>query len=161
MPVIMDFGLARETGESTGLTQTGQMMGTLAYMSPEQARGDVRRLDRRTDVHSLGATLYDLLTGRPPLSAIGLVAVLYALVNRDPPDPRRYVKELPADLCTIVLKCLAKEPSERYDSAKELGEDPAATSMASGCWLVPKGWLQRLGKQVRENWQAVAAGTVA
>ncbi len=161
VPVIMDFGLARETGESTGLTQTGQMMGTPAYMSPEQARGDVRRLDRRTDVYSLGATLYDLLTGRPPFVGDQLVAVLYALVNRDPPDPRRYVKELPADLCTIVLKCLAKEPSERYDSAKELGEDLQRYINGERVLARPKGWLQRLGKQVRENWQAVAAGTVA
>src|SRR5262249_34097339 len=65
-PVVMDFGLAREAGEGKGLTESGAVIGTPAYMSPEQARGEVRQLDRRTDVYSLGATLFDILTGTPP-----------------------------------------------------------------------------------------------
>ena len=75
-PIVMDFGLAREAGEGKGLTESGAVMGTPAYMSPEQGAGEVRTLDRRTDVYSLGATLYDLLTGRPPFDDETVVNIL-------------------------------------------------------------------------------------
>ena len=124
-PVVMDFGLARESGEGHGLTETGAVMGTPAYMSPEQARGDTRALDRRSDVYSLGATLYDLIVGIPPFAAESIVEILIKVVGEDPLPLRARLGSIPPDLETIVMKCLNKEPNQRYDSAKALADDLA------------------------------------
>jgi serine/threonine-protein kinase len=123
VPVVMDFGLARDMDADRGLTETGDVLGTPSYMSPEQARGQVHTLDRRTDVYSLGATLYDLLCGRPPFTDSTMALVLSRLLHEEPPPPRRLVPGLPEDLETIVLKCLHKDPAQRYPSAKALAED--------------------------------------
>ena len=122
-PIVMDFGLARENTLEVGLTETGALLGTPAYMSPEQARGDVRAVDRRSDVYSLGATLYELLTAHPPFEAESLATALDLVLNHDPPAPRRLVPSLPVDVETITLKCLNKDPAERYASAKALADD--------------------------------------
>lgn len=122
-PVVMDFGLAREAGDNRGLTESGAVMGTPAYMAPEQARGDVRTLDRRADVYSLGATLYDLIAGVPPFDAQSVVDVLLQVMNEDAVPLRTRLPSVPADLETIVMKCLRKEPGARYDSAKALADD--------------------------------------
>ena len=122
-PVVMDFGLAREAGDNRGLTESGAVMGTPAYMAPEQARGDVRTLDRRADVYSLGATLYDLIAGVPPFDAQSVVDVLLQVMNEDAVPLRVRLPSVPADLETIVMKCLRKEPGARYDSAKALADD--------------------------------------
>jgi len=124
-PVVMDFGLAREATVDAGITESGTLLGTPAYMSPEQARGDVRAVDRRSDVYSLGATLYELLTGRPPFAPAALADALAQVIHDDPPAPRGLVPSLPADLETITLKCLAKDPAERYPSARALSDDLA------------------------------------
>jgi tetratricopeptide (TPR) repeat protein/tRNA A-37 threonylcarbamoyl transferase component Bud32 len=122
-PVVMDFGLARESGDNRGLTESGAVMGTPAYMAPEQARGDVRTLDRRADVYSLGATLYDLVAGVPPFDAESVVDVLMQVMNEDAVPLRNRLPSVPGDLETIVMKCLRKEPGARYDSAKALADD--------------------------------------
>src|SRR5918994_1310030 len=92
-------------------------------MAPEQAKGDATRLDRRSDVYSLGATLYDLLCGRPPFVGPTVVDVLTELQMKEPPPPRQISPTVPADLEAIVLKCLEKDPGLRYDSAKALAEE--------------------------------------
>jgi serine/threonine-protein kinase len=120
-PIVMDFGLARETTVELGLTQTGMLMGTPAYMSPEQARG--AGVDRRSDVYSLGATLYELLANRPPFTAESLATALDLVINHDPPAPRTLVPALPVDLETIALKCLDKDPNRRYATARALADD--------------------------------------
>ncbi|MDI1479407.1 serine/threonine-protein kinase [Polyangium sp. y55x31] len=121
-PYIMDFGLAREMGD-TGATVTGALMGTPSFMAPEQAAGKVRSLDRRTDVYCLGATLYDVLAGRPPIVADNLTALLQGIVHDEPPTIRQIDRDVPQDLEAIVMKCLEKQPSARYESAKALGDD--------------------------------------
>ena len=123
LPVVMDFGLAREAGEGKGLTESGAVLGTPAYMSPEQARGDVRHLDHRTDVYSLGATLYDLLAGVPPFDAESVVDLLMAVLDNEPIPLRTRIPSLPVALETIVGRCLVKEREQRYPSAIALADD--------------------------------------
>jgi tetratricopeptide (TPR) repeat protein/predicted Ser/Thr protein kinase len=121
-PVVMDFGIARDDAEGEQFTRTGALLGTPSYMSPEQARGD-RDLDRRTDVYSLGATLYELLAGVPPFVAESPMQVVLRVLNDDPARLRSHTPKLPEDLETVVAKCLDKDPSRRYDSARALADD--------------------------------------
>ncbi|MBZ4412892.1 protein kinase [Myxococcus sp. XM-1-1-1] len=123
LPVVMDFGLAQETGLERGLTQSGAVLGTPAYMAPEQARGDVRALDRRSDVYGLGATLYEALCGVAPFHGVSAASVLHHVLHEDVRAPRALVPGLPVDLETVLLKCLSKEPAARYGSARALAED--------------------------------------
>lgn len=118
---VLDFGLARGHGDGR-LTETGRVMGTISYMSPEQARGHTALLDRRTDVYSLGATLYELLTGDPPFDGEGLER-MSRIVKEDPVPVRNLVPTIPADLNTVVLTCLQKDPRRRYPTARALGDD--------------------------------------
>ena len=122
-PVIMDFGLARDTNESSGMTESGAVMGTAAFMSPEQARGQMKSLDRRTDVYSLGATLFDLLAGRPPFVAMTMADTLLKVMLDDPPALREFVSGVPEALDIIVGKCINKESNQRYATTKELADD--------------------------------------
>ncbi|MGH9889471.1 MAG: serine/threonine-protein kinase, partial [bacterium] len=122
VPIVMDFGLARELTADAAITRPGAALGTPAYMSPEQARGD-EGVDRRSDVYSLGATLYELLTGRQPFPGTALAQILSQVIHDEPPRPRSLVPSLPLDLEIIALKCLAKDPTQRYPSARALADD--------------------------------------
>jgi len=122
-PFVTDFGLAKwVTQGSHGLTHTGEIRGTPEYMSPEQAT-DFARVSAVSDVYSLGATLYDLLTGRPPFKAATPLDTLRQVVETDPVAPRELNPTIDRDLETITLKCLAKEPARRYARAAELADD--------------------------------------
>ena len=121
-PFVVDFGLAREAA-SIGLTRAGEVMGTPAYMAPEQARGEIRRIDRRTDVYALGAVLFELLAGRPPFDDATDIGLLLKVADEPPPAPRSLVPSLPRDLELVILRCLAKQPQDRYQSALELADD--------------------------------------
>lgn len=122
-PKITDFGLAKELDSDSSQTQTGVVMGTPNYMSPEQAQGRQKAIGPATDVHALGAILYELLTGRPPFLAASSLDTLRQVVEHDPVAPTRWQPRIPQDLETICLKCLAKEPAQRYASAAELADD--------------------------------------
>ncbi|MDI1442724.1 serine/threonine-protein kinase [Polyangium sp. 6x1] len=122
-PVLMDFGLAREASETKGLTESGTVMGTPGYMPPEQARGSVRSIDPRSDVYSLGATLYDILAGAPPFEDESAVNVLLKVLIQDPVPLREKDPSIPLALDVIVGKCLNKEPHQRYATAAELADD--------------------------------------
>ncbi|MBV8487718.1 MAG: serine/threonine protein kinase, partial [Planctomycetaceae bacterium] len=119
---VTDFGLARRLADP-GLTHHDSLLGTPRYMSPEQVRAGA--VDGRTDVYSLGATLYELLTLRPPFDGASAAELLEQIGRRDPVAPRFYDRRIPRDLETIVLKTLAKRPGDRYPSAKALAEDLA------------------------------------
>jgi tetratricopeptide (TPR) repeat protein len=124
VPKIADFGLARQEGDApAGQTRSGAVLGTPAYMSPEQAAGDRAAIGPATDIYSLGAMLYEMLTGRPPFHAANVIDVLSAIRNDEPLAPHRLTARLPRDLDTICLKCLAKEPAGRYASADALAAD--------------------------------------
>jgi tetratricopeptide (TPR) repeat protein/predicted Ser/Thr protein kinase len=122
-PRITDFGLAKQLQNDSELTKPGHIMGSPSYMPPEQVSSHRRATGTYTDVYSLGAVLYHLLTGRPPFAADTLERTLFQLLNKEPVAPRLLVPGLPPDLETICLKCLRKEPQRRYQSAQELAED--------------------------------------
>jgi serine/threonine protein kinase len=119
---VTDFGLAR-TATDAGLTMTGDVLGTLRYMSPEQALARHGLVDHRTDVYSLGATLYELLTGQPAVAGQDRQHILKRIADEEPQPPRTIDREVPVDLETVVLKALAKDPAERYATARELADD--------------------------------------
>jgi serine/threonine protein kinase/Flp pilus assembly protein TadD len=119
---VTDFGLARLPNDP-GLTMTGDLIGTLRYMSPEQALAKRVVIDHRTDVYSLGATLYELLTLRPVFDGKDRQELLRQIAFEEPRPPRRWNKAIPAELETIVLKALEKNPAERYATAQELADD--------------------------------------
>jgi serine/threonine-protein kinase len=121
--VVTDFGLAKDSTLPGDLSHSGHLLGTPAYMSPEQAQGRVRDVDPRTDVWGLGATLYDLLSGKAPFARPDVPATLRAIVEDEPAPIRSLRRDVPRDLERVVLKCLAKERERRYASARELAED--------------------------------------
>lgn len=123
-PRVCDFGLARLIEDTSTLTMTGEVLGTPAYLSPEQASG-IRAVTTASDTYSLGAILYEMLSGKPPFSASSLPALLRAVAEDDPQRPISRVsgRRVPVDLSTICLKCLEKEPHARYASALELADD--------------------------------------
>lgn len=122
-PKITDFGLAKLIEHDDGLTQTGDILGTPSYMAPEQARGDSEKVTAATDVHALGAILYEMLTGRPPYQGATPLTTLDQVVAHEPLAPCKLQRNTPRDLETICLKCLEKEPKKRYATALELAED--------------------------------------
>ncbi len=161
---LTDFGLAKLVRDGAGadlvsLTQSGQLLGTPAYMSPEQVEGP-GRVDERSDVYSLGATLYATLTGETPIRAATLPELLRAIRERSPAAPRRLAHGIDRDLETMVLKCLQKEPGHRYQRAADLAED-FRRYLAGGPILArPVGPLGRLWRRARRS-PAVAVPVAA
>ena len=119
---ITDFGLARVRG-GLDLTHTGDALGTPRYMSPEQALGRRTPLDGRTDIYSLGVTIYELLTLRPAFPGDDRLEILRQIAQDEPTPPRKLDPTIPVDLETIVLKAMAKSPADRYATAAELAAD--------------------------------------
>jgi serine/threonine protein kinase len=120
-PVVMDFGLARVLEKPTGLTQEGDIVGTPTYMPPEQARGNLSQIGPPSDIYSLGAILYRLLAGRPPYVERTPLDTILKLLSPEPPPPlRNFRPEVPAELEQVCMKCLHKDPAQRYPTARAL-----------------------------------------
>ena len=122
-PYITDFGIAKRAGQDSGITQTGQLMGTPAYMSPQQAAGGAKQLTPAADVYSLGAILYELLTGQPPFALETALATLQAVREQEPRRPSTVNTHIDRDLEVVCLKCLDKDPARRYETAQALADD--------------------------------------
>jgi WD40 repeat protein/tetratricopeptide (TPR) repeat protein len=148
-PKVTDFGLAKKLDEA-GQTQTGEVMGTPSYMAPEQAEGK-KEIGPAADVYALGAILYDLLTGRPPFKAATTLDTLMQVVADEPVPPRQLNAKVPRDLETVCLKCLRKDPRQRYASAEELAEDLGRWQRGEPVKARPLGRIARVVKWARRR----------
>lgn len=158
-PHITDFGLARRMGADSGLTLSGQIMGTPHYMAPEQARGETRQLTPGADIYSLGAMLYELLAGRHVFAGENdLIALLKRVAEAMPPA---LPPSVPRPLAAIVMKCLEKQPSARYGTAEDLAEDLERWLRGQRVQAHPAGWCRRTFRRPATVLAASAAILVA
>jgi WD40 repeat protein/tRNA A-37 threonylcarbamoyl transferase component Bud32 len=158
-PRVTDFGLAKRTDVDSSLTQTGQVMGTPSYMSPEQAEGKNEQMGPLADVYSLGATLYCLVTGRPPFQSASVVDTLKQVVEREPVAPHFLNPAVDRDLETICLKCLEKRPEKRYSSATALALDLQRFVEDRPIQARPVGRFEKAVRWCRRN--PLVAGSLA
>jgi tRNA A-37 threonylcarbamoyl transferase component Bud32 len=157
---LTDFGLARRMDDAA-LSVVGALLGTPRYMSPEQARAAARPVDHRTDLYSLGATLYELATRRPIFEAATAHEVIAQILHSEPRRPRELAPELPRDLETIMLKCLAKEPADRYPTAQALAEDLRAFLAGRPLVTRPPHLPERVARWVRKHRRAATHAAVS
>jgi serine/threonine-protein kinase len=160
IPFIMDFGLAREV-ESPSMTMSGMIIGTANYMSPEQAHGDKEKIDRRSDVFSLGSTMYELLTGKLAFPGETPMQILLKVIDPDPQPLSKINPAISQDLETIVMKCLEKDSLRRYDSARSLAEDLQRFINGDPVLAQPPTLLYRVGKKAKKHKAAVSVGLTA
>ncbi len=159
-PHVADFGLAKRVGGEgeSGMTRSGAIVGTPSYMAPEQARAE-KVLTTAVDVYSLGAILYEWLTGRPPFRGDDVLATLQMVANDEPPRPRSLNPGIDRDLETICLKCLQKDADRRYGSAEMLAEDLQRWQSGEPILARPAGVAEKISKWVRRR--PVVAGLSA
>ncbi len=157
---ILDFGLARLEGHEA-ITLSGDFLGTPQYMSPEQARRKKIEVDHRTDIYSLGATLYEALTLRPPFRGKDPEDTLSQIIDRDPIAPRRINPRASKDLETIVLKCLSKEPAQRYGTAEALAQDLRRFVRGDPIEARPEAPWERLRRRISRHRGKLAASAAA
>ncbi|MBL8819111.1 MAG: protein kinase [Planctomyces sp.] len=150
-PRVSDFGLAKQVSSDSDLTTTGQILGTPAYMPPEQALGKLQDVGKPSDVYSLGAVLYATLTGRPPFQAATAIETLRLVVEQQPLAPRLLNPSIPRDLETICLKCLEKTISRRYSSAQEAGEELGRFLRGDPILALPASPLRKLVQSYRRH----------
>jgi formylglycine-generating enzyme required for sulfatase activity len=150
-PKISDFGLARQVDRDSAATTTGTILGSASYMAPEQARGESRQAGPAADVHSLGAILYEMLTGQPPFKGATALETIEQVCSMEPVAPRRLQPKVPRDLETICLKCLRKETGQRYPSASELADDLRRFLAGKPIVARPVRPWERVLKWIRRN----------
>ena len=155
-PLVTDFGLAKRVQGDASLTHSGAILGTPSYMAPEQAAGAKEALTASADVYSLGAVLYELLTGRPPFRAETARDVLLLVLETDPDPPSSRRSGIPDELERICLKCLEKNPQSRYPTAQALGEDLERFLRGDGVEAGRPGLFQRIRRWTRREPEAVS-----
>jgi WD40 repeat protein len=156
-PLVADFGLARRVEGDAGGTQTGAIVGTPAYMPPEQARGE-KGISTAADVYALGAILYACLTGRPPFRAATAAETIVQVLTAEPVAVRQLNAQVPVDLETICARCLEKDPTKRYASAQELADDLGRYLNGEPIQARPVGAVERAVKWVKRNKGVSALG---
>jgi serine/threonine protein kinase len=150
-PQVMDFGLARNTRDGQNLTMAGSVLGTPAYISPEQASGQSKNIEAASDVWGLGVILYEILTGKPPFDNGNVYQTIYAVLHSDPDAPRAINPKISRDLETIILRCLEKDPQKRYTTALLLAEDLSAYLKDHPIQARRAGWFERLLKRFQRK----------
>ncbi len=151
IPYITDFGIAKQL-DSPALTKDAIASGSPNYMSPEQAAGDkYKALDIRTDIYSLGVTLYEMLTGKLPHSGETSIEVMFKIINQEPTPVCKFNPNIPKDLGSIVMKCLEKEPKKRYQSAQELTEDLNRFLKGDPVKARQSGILYKTSKKIKKH----------
>ena len=151
VPKITDFGLAKRLDVPLERTRSGVILGTPSYMAPEQAAGHSKEVGPAVDVYALGAILYEMLAGRPPFQGESLLETLQQVVSQEPVSPRSLQPKVPRDLETICLKCLQKEPRQRYLTAHELADDLRRFQAGEPIRARPAGAVERLGRWCRRR----------
>ncbi len=149
VPHVTDFGLAKFTERQSDLTLTNTVLGTPAYMSPEQAAGRSKEITTATDIYGLGAVLFEMLTGRAPFTGETPMAIARQVIDHEPPRPNAVNSAVPLDLAVICLKCLEKDPSRRYHSAATLAEDLDRWLRHEPIRARPSTPIERLDKLLR------------
>ncbi|HZZ77447.1 MAG TPA: protein kinase, partial [Gemmataceae bacterium] len=156
-PKITDFGLAKRLDSESALVQSGEFVGTPSYMAPEQAKGSGQPVGPAGDVYALGAILYELLTGRPPFRGPTSVDTVLQVLHEDPVRPGSFRSDLPRDLETICLKCLAKDPARRYATAEELADDLVLFRKGQPIKARPVGVFEHVWKWAKRRPVSAAA----
>ena len=151
IPLVTDFGLAKQVHEKSGMTMEGSVLGTPSYMPPEQARGNLDEVDARSDIYAIGATLYQLLTGTPPFAAASVYETIRQVLNKEPAEPKERNPDIPQDLATICMKCLQKSPDKRYQTALELKEELQRFLQGMPILARPIGNVERLTRWCLRN----------
>jgi serine/threonine protein kinase/Tfp pilus assembly protein PilF len=150
-PLLTDFGLAKEVGSGSSVSVAGQILGTPAYMSPEQAEGKLDQVNEKSDVYGLGTVLYEGLTRHAPFAGNGNIEILRKVTGEEPVHPSSLSADIPRDLEVICLKCLAKRPEDRYESAAAVADDLDRFLKGDPILARPIPWTVRIARKALKN----------